>query len=123
MDKTFSRKIETLFALFDEIETDKNNAFLEISKHDKELSIMYHHIEGIKLGHIAESHKLLKELQTLLIRRRDAKGNAQILQVVCDNLKTKIDYTKSSFDEAIKKHIKVEEEVKERAKIRKKDDL
>lgn len=101
MNTELIEKIQKFFDLFDEIIKEKDEALNKVSAYDKKLSSIYHQIEGMQFGHIAESHKLLKELQILLSERRSAKGNVRLLQTFYDMLKVKMDKCKKSINETI----------------------
>jgi len=110
-------KVKNFFALYDEIAKGKDRALIEVSECDKELSELYHEIEGMELGHIAKSHKKLKELQILLRRRREVKGTARIVQSFADGLSDKIEKMRQTMESVTKQHQSVIDEIQEKAKI------
>jgi hypothetical protein len=116
MENNLFNKIEEFFNLYYDIVKDKDKVLAEVGRYDKEVSKTYHKIEGMGFGHVCESHKLLKEFQILLKERREAKGNARIMQMFYGGLKTKIDKSKISINNGINRHNAIIDEIKERAK-------
>ena len=78
----------------------KNNDLSEI---DKELSTIYHFIEGVELNHVSKSN-LLKQLKDILIRRRDIKYERILLSSVIDTLGMPIIKVKNAYAKAKNKH-------------------
>ena len=116
MENNLFNKIEEFFNLYYDIVKDKDKVLAEVGRYDKEVSKTYHKIEGMGFGHVCESHKLLKEFQILLKERREANGNARIMQMFYGGLKTKIDKSKISINNGINRHNAIIDEIKERAK-------
>jgi uncharacterized coiled-coil DUF342 family protein len=116
MDEEISNKIQIFLDLFDEIAVKKDEMISEMSEYDKKLSAMYHKIEGMKLGHIAESHLLLKELQKLLRERREIKINVRILQAFYNNFTPKIDKYKETMENIIEQHNQILKEIEKKSK-------
>lgn len=118
MDEELLKKLEKFFEAFDDIVKDEKKIIKEVSKCDKQMSALYHYIEGMPIGTIHHSHKLIKELQEVLKNRRIAKGSARIMQSFVSGLKPKLDKHKKGFDEIMNLHQEVLDEISERAYTR-----
>lgn len=112
MDENLLNKIDSFFQLYDEIMAEKNEGIKKLSEYDKKISETYHKIEGMKFGHVSKSHKVLKEFQILLRKRRTVKGNNVILQILNDNLKNRIVKCRKSIDKSVDNHQKLLEELR-----------
>lgn len=84
---------------------------VELSNSDKELSACYHKIEEMKLNNVAKSHKAIKELQTILKKRRQVKMEQQNLTIIINNLSTPINHVKQSLKRANDKQEKLIEDL------------
>lgn len=105
--------VTDLLAQFKEIERLNIERAKEQSEIDLQLSAFYHKVEGIKLGHVAISHKLMKELQDILRRRRINKYEVILLRTVYDNLRDKMQSVSEKLVIHNKKHNSIMEEIKE----------
>ena len=85
----------------------------EQSKVDLELSSCYHKIEGANITHVAQSHKLIKELKEVLSRRRQVKYEAMVLRTTCDNLNTIMKTLNQKIVAHNKKHQEILTKLKE----------
>lgn len=90
----------------------------ERSEIDRELSNFYHHVEGINITHVSQSHKLIKELKVILNKRRDNKLEGLVLKTTLDSIKVPTSHIKGSINRVVTTHKKVIDEMKERANNR-----
>lgn len=108
-------KIDAFLKEFDELEKLNQKATKEQGDLDKELSSCYHKIEGTKITHISQSHKLIKELQNVLERRRANKIEGILLRSTCDTLREKVKTLKENKKTLVAKNNQVLSEIKLRA--------
>jgi hypothetical protein len=99
--KTIEDKIQDLVNQFEELEQMEKESNRLQSEHDLELARLYHVIEGSSFTHVSQSHNLMKELQEVLIKRRNnkfdnalLKGATTLLSTNIKSLKTKIEAKK-----------------------------
>lgn len=104
-------KMDMFFQLYDEIVKSKDAALQHQSDMDKELSNVYHLIEGVQTSHVSEGHKMFTHLKNVLNRRRMSKLPASLVQAFFDNLDEKIKKTKESKKNLIDKHNVVLKEI------------
>lgn len=109
--------IDTFIKQYDEIEKLSTQATKDQSNLELELSSCYHRIEGASIIHVSQSHKLIKELQDILNRRRDNKIEAILLRSTCDLMREKITQLKVNKKNKLAKDIEVKQEIKDRAKL------
>lgn len=109
--------IDTFIKQYDEIEKLSTQATKDQSNLELELSSCYHRIEGASITHVSQSHKLIKELQDILNRRRDNKIEAILLRSTCDLMREKITQLKVNKKNKLVKDIEVKQEIKDRAKL------
>jgi uncharacterized protein YoxC len=115
--KDVKKKIDKLFDLFNEIEEIGNNVYDDVSKLDKELSSIYHKIEGMEEGHMERSSlKEMKNLQRVLLKRRAAKRDARLARSVIDRLNQHVTGSVKKHKEICQKHVDLTEEIRERSK-------
>jgi hypothetical protein len=108
-------KIDEFLKQFDELEKLNADASKEHSDIDKALSSWYHKVEGLDITHVSISHKLIKEVKGLLIRRRDIKLESMLLRSTCDTLREKVKTLKGSNKNVLAQNEKVRLEIKTRA--------
>lgn len=109
-------KFDDVFKISNDILSLLQNKINELSEIDKELSGIYHKIEGYEITHVSQSHKFVKELKSVLIKRRTLKLETRLLQTFNDNLKDKIKTTQVKYKEILNDHENLKNEIKERAK-------
>lgn len=110
------KKVSNFLEAFDEIKqlaNEKRNASAEA---ERELSSMYHKIEGIEITHISQSHNLIKELKVVLAKRRDLKVEDSMLRSVVDQLSGSMGNVNKKHKAILLKHSEIVEEIKTRAK-------
>lgn len=105
-------KVNAFIHEFDELERLNQATCKERSDIDKQISSWYHKLEGLKITHVSQSHKLIMELKPLLERRRDIKIEEIILTSTCDTLRDKVNNLKASNKTKLLKHESVIEECK-----------
>ena len=64
--KDVKKKVEKFILLFDEIKELSREKRQAMTEADRELSSIYHKIEGFEITHISQSHNLIKELTIVL---------------------------------------------------------
>lgn len=104
-------KIDMFFQLYDEIVKSKDSALKHQSDMDKELSNVYHLVEGVETKHVTESHKMFMHLKSVLNKRRMSKLPASLSQAFFDILDDKIKKTKETKKTLIDKHNVVLKEI------------
>lgn len=97
-------KIDKFLALFTELQAERELALKEQSDIDKELTSLYHEVEGTRFMHVCDSHKMLMKIQKTLAKRRNIKGKVAVLLSLTDNLKGHMNNTKATFINTLKKH-------------------
>lgn len=110
------QKIQNLVNQFEELEQMERESNKLQSEHDLELARLYHVIEGSTITHVSQSHKLIKELQELLLKRRNNKFDNALLKVATSLLKTNIQSLKTKFEAKKIKKTTYFVEIKEFAK-------
>jgi hypothetical protein len=114
--KTIEDRIHDLVNQFDElVELEKDSNKLQ-SEYDLELSRLYHVIEGSSFTHVSQSHNLMKELQDVLLKRRDNKFDNALLKNATVLLGTNIKALKARIEVRQKKKETYFVEIKEFAK-------
>lgn len=108
-------KIDAFLKDFDELELLNQQAMKDQSDIEKKLSSWYHKIEGTKITHVSQSHKLIQEVQDILNKRRENKIEGIILRSTCDTLREKIKILKDHKKVLLKKNETVLTEIKTRA--------
>lgn len=108
-------RIEKFIAEYDELEKLNTQSTKDLSNIDLELSSLYHRVEGSKITHVSQSHKLIKELQDILERRRNIKLEGVLLRSTCDLLKDKIGAVKGHYRKTLTKDTELRTEIKTRA--------
>jgi multidrug resistance efflux pump len=107
---------EEFFNMFNKLKEECKEAQKMVSKIDKELSNIYHKIEGATIKHVSESHKLIKELKEVLDRRRELKYNAMVLRTMVDNLEEKVGQAINKVNQVTDKHNLVVKEIEDLGK-------
>lgn len=107
--------LANFFNQFKEIEKLNNQKHQELSAVDKELSSLYHKIEGAVITHVAQSHKLIKDLKVVLEKRRVLKLETIALRSSYDSLKNTMEKLMTTHANILKKNQQVITEIKERA--------
>ena len=98
------KKIESLLAIYKELQTERDTIMKEQSEIDKELSELYHEIEGTKFKHVCQSHKMLIKLQDTLTKRRNIKGKVAVLLAFTDSIGSQMKHATAAYKGAKKKH-------------------
>lgn len=106
------KKIEDFIRHFEALEVINLNSHKELGDADKQIANWYHRVEGTTITHVSQSHKLMKEIQTLLIKRRDLKAETISLRSTCDSLRAVMVKVKENYTNNIKRHKEVLEEAK-----------
>jgi hypothetical protein len=96
---------------YNKIEILINNKSEALSNIDKELSDFYHKVEGKEISHVSVSHNLMKELKTILERRRQIKYEFMVLSAFQDLAQSQIKKSFVSYERIKKQHTKVLEEI------------
>lgn len=110
------KRIRAFIKEFDDLEVELKRVNTERSQVDTDISEWYHKVEGTKITHVSQSHKLIKQIQPLLDKRRDLKIEWATLQSVCDSLRVTIAKLKTTHTKQLTKHEDVKQEIKDRAK-------
>ena len=110
--------VNSLINQFNDLTLMLDNIRKEKSDIDIKLSQWYHYVEGIDIKHISESHNLIKEVKSILERRRDIKIEEIILRSTCDTLKININSVKHKIETSIKKDESIREEIKTRTVVK-----
>jgi hypothetical protein len=110
------QKIQNLVNQFEELEQMERESNKLQSEHDLELSRLYHVIEGTTLSHVSQSHNLMKELQELLIKRRNNKFDNALIKGATSLLKPNIQSLKEKIENKKIKKTTYFVEIKEFAK-------
>jgi len=109
------KKIEDFIRHFEALEQLNNNTHKELSDIDKQLANWYHKVEGTEITHVSQSHKLLKEVQPILKRRRELKIETLTLRSTCDSLRATMQKVKDNNKNHLKQNEKVLQEIKDNA--------
>lgn len=109
-------KIDLIYSTFDELKILNKQAKVELSVIDRELSNHYHKIEGVEINYMSDSHLLLIQLREILFRRREAKINQTLLESFVSSGDANLTKSKKRFEDIIKKHDEILQEIKDRAK-------
>jgi hypothetical protein len=115
MSKNSLEKLRDFVKHYDTIEQIAQNAFLEQSELDTELSKWYHKVEGTKPSHVSESHHLINEVKDILDRRRANKLDVVVFRTTCDSLSKQIKYLKTKLGNQVNQHNKILSELKTKA--------
>jgi DNA repair exonuclease SbcCD ATPase subunit len=111
-------EVLTVFLLkYKELQNLNKEKTSELSKVDSELSSHYHKIEGTKITHVAQSHKLIKELKDILERRRVIKSEAILLRMTCDSLEPTMNTVIQKVRAQAKKHKEILDEIQTKAVV------
>jgi hypothetical protein len=110
------KKVEEFLKQFNELEKDLATVIKEHSDIDKALSVWYHKVEGLKITHVSQSHKLMKEIIPILSKRRDVKIEEIILRSTCDTLRNTIGKLIEHNKQKEKQHEALMKEIVDRAK-------
>jgi multidrug resistance efflux pump len=102
--ENLEKKVNEMFKLYDEIIAERDESFNAQSLIDRELSEIYHEIEGTEFKHARQSHKMLLKLQKTLKTRRDIKGKVAVISAVTDTLNGSVKLAEKAFKTAKKKH-------------------
>jgi len=113
---SIENKIDAFLKEFDEIETLNQKASVEQGEIERELSSWYHKVEGTKITHVSQSHKLMKEVQAILEKRRVNKLETILLRSTCDTLREKVKILKDNKKNLVAKNKQVLNEIQTRAK-------
>jgi hypothetical protein len=100
-------KIDEFFNLYDEIVQHAQEVHQHQADMDKELSNVYHMIEGVETHHVCESHKIFLHLKNVLNRRRMSKLPTHLIQSFVDNLDSKMKTTKRRHVILLDKHASI----------------
>ena len=114
--KNIKELINNIHNDFDKLILLRQTAKQELSEIDKELSNYYHNVEGIEINYMSTSHVMMVKLKEILIRRRDAKLNINLLESFITALERNIDKTKKRTLEITKRHNELLQEIIDRAK-------
>lgn len=115
--KDVKKKVDKFIDMFKEIEELNKSTHEEVSNTDKELSSIYHKIEGMDDEAIdKDSEKTLRELQKVLLKRRLAKRDSNLTRSIVDRLEQHMGGAVKKHGEICKKHVDLTEEIKQRAK-------
>jgi hypothetical protein len=109
------KKVEDFIRHFEALEQLNNNTHKELSDIDKQLANWYHRVEGTSITHISQSHKLMKEIQPILKRRRELKIETLTLRSTCDSLRLTMQKIKDNHKNHLKQNEKVLQEIKDNA--------
>ena len=109
------KKVEDFIKHFDLLELMLSEVLKEQSDIDKAISSWYHKVEGLQLGHVSLSHRLMKEIVPLLNRRRDIKIESIVLRSTCDTLRANNVKLKNTHREQLIKNETVRQEIIDRA--------
>jgi len=110
------KKVDKFYILFNELKVLANEKQIARGNIDKKLSSVYHKIEGTETPNASESHKLIKELKSVLSERRCIKRDDSLLRSFVDQLSTNVGNAKKKTKEILNKHADVVEEIRVRAK-------
>jgi ribosomal protein L22 len=98
------KKVTEFFNVYEELQKEKDALIKAQSVIDKDISEIYHEIEGTVFTHARQSHKMLLKLQTLLKTRRDIKGKVAVLLALTDSMNGNVAKAKGAYKTAKKKH-------------------
>jgi hypothetical protein len=114
--KTIEETLNDLISQFERIEELEKESNKLQSEHDLELARLYHVIEGTTITHVSQSHKIIKEMQELLIKRRNNKFENALLKSTTSLLRSQIQSLKAKLQSNANKKTAYFIEIKEFAK-------
>ncbi len=100
-------QVEEFLKSYSEVKKQAKVKQSEQSLIDKRLSDFYHTLEGTTITHVAQSHKLLKELKVILEERRNIKADWIILNAVLQTVGDRFDGLRNKCEKLEKTHTKM----------------
>lgn len=104
--------VKELLGQYDMVKKLNDTKEEERGEIDRELSNFYHHIEGVDITHVSQSHHLIKELKVILGKRRDNKLERMVLKTTLDNIKLSTANIKGNLNKVVSTHKKMLEDMK-----------
>ena len=111
--------LATFFINHDNLTKLSKKLHNDLSNIDRELSNFYHKVEGIHLSHNTQGHKLVVELQDILVRRRIIKKETILIRSFLDSTSTSINNAKNRNKLSLDRHNKLMESIEDRIKLKK----
>lgn len=112
---TAEQALADFFNQFKEIDKLNTQKHQELSGIDKDLSNLYHKIEGTTIKHVSQSHAFVKELKVILEKRRTLKLETIALRSSCDTLRSVMEKLMNTHANILKKNQQVLTEIKNNA--------